>query len=41
MDNDSVLKELMSKDEREFDIFLDTLKEVFDKQEKKGKKNHE
>ena len=41
MDGDSVFKELMNRDSHEFDIFLDTLKEVFDNQDEKGKKHHE
>ena len=41
MNKDDIFEELIDDEEDEFDIFLDTLKEVFEYLEEKGFKHHE
>ena len=41
MDSDEFVDKLIEENKNEFNIFLDTLKEVFEQQEKKGNKHHE
>ena len=41
MNSDEFVDRLIEEDEDEFNVFLDTLKEIFEHQEKKGKKHHD
>lgn len=41
MNNNDILEELILSDENELNIFLDTLKEIFEQENKKGSKQHE
>ena len=41
MNNDEFVDKLIEEDEDGFNVFLDTLKDVFDHKKKKGKEHHD